>query len=460
MARRKRPYDYDLIVIGSGAGGGVAAHILARQGKKIAIVEEERIGGECPNWGCIPTKALLRSSELYREARESKRFGIRTATIGYNYHAVKNWVDIAVYRTGTAEGLRAYESEGIHIIRGKAYFISKREISVSDKRYSAKKFLIATGTRNFVPPIVGLTESGFLTHRSVFDLTQPPRSLFIIGGGPIGCEFAQAFSDFESGVVMAEVGERLIARENPEAGDLIGKIFRKRDVVVLTNTKVIKVERDRVKKIVYFEQNGKIHSVRVDNILLAAGMIPNTDLALENAKVAYNQHGIIVDETMRTTARNIYAAGDVAGPYQFTHMATYQSKIAAHNMYSRKKLVVDYHAVPRCVFTSPEVASVGYTDAQAQAFKIKFDTASVDIDIIGRANTSDDHEGFVKVSARKKDGVIIGATIVAPRAGEMIHELALAVNKGLTVADVANTIHAFPTWSEAIRVACHKLIKQ
>lgn len=459
MARRKRPYDYDLIVIGSGAGGGVAAHILARQGKKVAIVEEERIGGECPNWGCVPTKALLRSSEMYHTAKESKKFGIRAATIGYNYHAVKNWVDIAVYRTGTTEGLKAYENEGIHLIRGRAYFLSQHKISVSDKHYSAKKFLIATGTRNFIPPIPGLTESGFLTHRSVFGLTQPPKSLFIIGGGPIGCEFAQAFSDFESGVIIAEVGDRLIARENPEAGDLVGKLFKERDIAVLTNTKVIKVESDRAKKIVYFEQNGKIHSARVDNILLSAGMLPNTDLALENAKVAYNQHGIIVDETMRTTTRNIYAAGDVVGPFQFTHMATYQSRVVAHNLYNRRKLAIDYHAVPRCVFVSPELASVGYTDAQAKAFKIKFDTASVSIDIIGRANTSDIHEGFVKVSARKKDGVIIGATIVAPRAGEMIHELTLAVNKGLTVADVANTIHAFPTWSEAVRIACHKLVK-
>lgn len=460
MAKHDRVYDYDLIVIGSGAGGGVAAHISARQGKKVAIVEDEKVGGECPNYGCIPTKALLQAAEHYRNAQKAKRFGIRTSALNFNYTTIRKWKDETVERTGVKEGAKAYASEGIALIKGHAHFISPHEISTGQRRYTARKFLIASGTRDFVPPIEGLAEAGYITYRGAIDLKKPLKSVFVIGGGAIGCEFAQVFATFGSKVTMAEYGPRLLPKEDKEVGDLLQAVFEQIDgIEVLTGTEVLKVHKQGRKKVVHYRQAGQVHTAKVDEVMLAAGKVANTDLGLENAGVKYGRF-IHTDKHMQTTAKHIYAAGDVAGPYMFTHMASYQSRIAAHNMWTQKPNWVgaNYHAVPRCVFTSPEVAAAGLTEAELQNKGWKYKIGTAQVAVLGRANTSDEDIGFVKVLASKDKGVILGASIVAPRAGEMIHELTLAIEKNLTVKDVADTIHAFPTWSEAVRIACAKIV--
>jgi pyruvate/2-oxoglutarate dehydrogenase complex dihydrolipoamide dehydrogenase (E3) component len=261
------------------------------------------------------------------------------------------------------------------------------------------------------------------------------------------------FSSFDSKVILAEYAKHLIPREDPEAGQLLQALFERDGIKVLTDTEVTKVEQRGGKKVVHFRRGGRPGMARVDEILLAAGMRPNLDMGLENAGVDYTSRGITTDNTMVTSNSNIYAAGDVAGPYAFTHTASYQSRVAVHNMYEKHKVVAKYHAVPRVVYTDPEVASVGMTEAHLRHRKIKYLTNAVSIDIIGRANTSNRMDGFVKVIT-SRTGTLLGATIVAPHAGEMIHELALAVNLGLKADDIASTIHAFPTWSEAVRIAC------
>lgn len=458
--RRDHVYDYDLIVIGSGAGGGVSAHIAARAGKKVAVIEDDTIGGECPNFGCVPTKALLQAAEYYRSAIAAKDFGIRVSAVNFNYPTIKKWKDLAVMRTGTADGDRAYAADGIAVIKSHAHFINPFEISTGHRRLSASKFLIATGTRNFIPPIEGLEEAGFITYRDAIDLTKPLRSVFIIGGGAIGCEFAELFATFGAKVTIAEFAPHLLPKEDVEVGELIAAVFEhNRGVDVRTSSEVLSVHKKGGKKVVHFKQDGKVHSASVDEILVATGKVANTDLGLENAGVKYDRRAIQVNPYMQTTAKHIFAAGDVAGPYMFTHMASYQSRVAANNMFHpRSKWVkADYHAVPRCVFVTPEAASVGLTEEEIKAKGWKYEVGTAPVSIIGRANTSNEDVGFVKVMAAKDSGVLLGASIVSPRAGEVLHELTLAIQHGLTAADVANTIHAFPTWSETVRIACSKI---
>lgn len=455
MAKNK--YDYDLIVIGSGGAGSVATHMSAALGKRVAIIEAEQIGGECPNWGCVPTKALLHAAEIYDAAKHGQQFGIRGSTLTYNYPSIKAWKELAVHRTGTWQGKRMFESEGVTVVAGAAHFISPHEITVNRRHFSAEYFIIATGTHNFIPPIEGLDKAGYLTFKEAGGLARPPKSLAIIGAGAIGCEYAELFSIFGTKIHLIDITPRLLMKEDEEVGALVRQQFEQnRGMNILMNTKVMKVEKEGLAKRVHYQQGRETGSIKVDEILIATGKLANVDIGLENAGVEYTPKNIIVNEQMQTTAKHIYAAGDVVGPYQFTHTAVYQGRIAAHNLWHRQKIHADYRAVPRCIFINPEIASVGLTEDECIKRDLKYKKALAPISIIGRANTSNVDTGFVKVIT-EPDGTLMGASIVSPRAGEMLHELTLAIQYGLTAQEVAHTIHAFPTWSEAVRVACNKI---
>ncbi len=457
--KHSRPvhFDYDLIIVGTGAGGGVAAHQARMAGKKVAVIEAEKLGGECPNYGCVPTKALLQAAETYKSAKEGERFGLKAKDIGFDYKKIKAWKTAAVNHTGAEEGEAFYKCEGIDVVHGYGHFIDPWRITVGGKRFSAKKFLIATGTKSVVPPIPGLDTTGYISYREAIDLDEPPKSLFVIGGGAIGCEFAEVFSSFGTKVHIADMAPRLIALEDEDVGELLGALFAQKGINVHTSVRVTRVAKKGNQKVVSIETGGKTQTIAVDEILLASGKAANTDLGLENAGVAYDRKGITVNDFMQTTSKHIYAAGDVVGPYRFTHTASYQSKIAAHNMYHREgKIKANYRAIPRCVFTDPEIACVGETEAQLKARGKRYQVGAVPISVIGRANTSGVENGFVKVLASNY-GTILGASIVSPRAGEMIHELTLAVQHKMTARQIAETVHAFPTWSEAVRKACQKL---
>ncbi|HSH31204.1 MAG TPA: NAD(P)/FAD-dependent oxidoreductase [Candidatus Saccharimonadales bacterium] len=452
--RLLKRYDFDLIVLGSGSGGAVGASLAAAKGKRVAIFERETVvGGECPNWACVPTKALLHAAHVYETVRGAAEYGVKTGPIEFNYKKVRAWKDLVVSRTGTAEGEKAFAEEGITVIKAAAKFTGSHQVTAKGKTYSAKNFLIATGTTDFVPPIAGLKQTGYITFRQAIDLPTPPKSLFVIGGGPIGCEFTQLFMSFGTKVHIADSLPRLLAKEDAEVGELVGAILASQGVQVLAGCLVTKVERKGHQKLVHCDTGGHKRSIIVDEILVAAGKAPRLDIGLEQAGVRYSRTGIATNRQMQTSVSHIYAAGDVVGPFQFTHTASYQSRIAAHNMYSRKKLSINYSSLPRAVFVRPEVASAGMSEETAKANGIRVKTGAAPIAILGRANTSNDSNGFVKVITDRK-GVLIGASIVAPRAGEMIHELALAIKLKATAQQVADQIHAFPTFSEAIKMAC------
>lgn len=455
MAKQK--FDYDLIVIGSGAGGSVAADIAAGSGKRVAIIESELMGGQCPNWGCVPSKALLESAKVLNIARTADAFGIRASTAGFNYPSVKAWKDLAVKRTGAHSSAKYYQSKGIGVYHGHAHFISPHEITVNRRHLSAEHFLIATGS-HWTSLSVPVSERVTVHNaRTIMDLPKPPKTLFIIGGGAIGVEFAELFASFGSKVYIAEEAPRLLPREDQEVSQLTEAVLAKRrGVQVLTKAKITGIGIDGISPRIEFLRGGQQHTVKADQVLVAIGKTPNVDIGLENAGVEYSQKGIETNEHLQTNVRHIFAAGDVLGQHMYTHVAVYESRIAAHNMLQKQKVTPDYRAVPRVTFISPEVASVGKSEEDCLKRDMRIKTAIVPVNVIGRANVSNAMDGFVKVITDPK-GVLIGASVVCQHAGEVIHELSLAIQYGMTASQVANTLHAFPTWSEAVRVACAKI---
>ena len=453
----KHTFDYDLIVIGSGAGGSAAATITARAGKRVAVIEEDTFGGDSPNWSDVPTKALLHAAAVYDEARHGNRFGLRTSTLGYNYPSIRSWKELAVERTGAANNRRYYEKQGISTFHGKAHFLTPHEITVNRRHLSAAYFIVATGSDWIIPTVQGLTDLSYFTPRTILEALRPPKSLFIIGGGQYAVEIAQLMATFGTKVYIAEQAARLLPKQDKEVGDLMERVLsEQKGVTVLTHTRVLAVEREGLGKRILISRGGTEKHVKADEILVAAGRQPNVDLGLENASVRYTPKGITVTDQLQTSTKHIYAAGDVLGRGSHTHDALLESRVAAHNILERTKITPDYTATPNVIFSTPEIAHVGLSEDDCRRRDLAVDTAIAPLSIIARSNTSDFRDGFVKLIADKK-GVILGGTIVAPHAGDMIHEIGLTVKHGLTAAQLAETPHAFLTWAEAIRIAAQKL---
>lgn len=454
---RKPQFDFDLIVIGSGAGGSAAASIIARKGKKVAIVEADTFGGDSPNWSDVPTKALLHAAHLYDEARHGSRFGLRSSTLGYNYPSLRAWKDLAVKRTGAGGNRKFYENEGIATFNSPAHFLSPNEITVNRRHLSAENFLVATGSHWVTPDIPGLADVGFLTPRTILQAIRPPKSLFIIGGGTIGVEIAQMMAIFGTKVYLADIASRILPKEDEEVGVLMERLLTEtKGVSVLTQTRVLAVQSQSLRKKITYTRGGVEKAIQVDEVLVATGRSPSVDLGLENASVKYTPKGIEVNAHLQTSSRHIYAAGDVLGHNLHTHSALLESRVAAHNLLNKQKVSPDYTASPRLTFTYPGIASVGLSEDDCVKRDLSIQTSMAPLNMVARSNTSDFRDGFVKLLA-DKNGVLLGATVVAPHAAEIIHELALAIKHGLSAGDVAATPHAFLSWSEAVRVAAAKL---
>jgi len=454
---KKYEFDYDLIVIGSGASGSAAATIAAREGRRVAIVESDTFGGDSPNWSDIPTKSLLHVATLYDEARHGSKFGLRSATLSYNYPLIRAWKDLAVKRTGAASNKKYYESQGIDTYVGAAHFLSPNEISVNRRHISADNFLVATGSTWTIPEIPGLDTINYLTPRTILEAIRPPKSLLIIGGDDTAVEIAQLMAIFGTKVYIVERESRLLPNYDREVGELLERtLAEQKGITTLPHSSVVSVNKEGLQKRIIISRGGSEKSVRVDEILIADGRSPSVDMGLENAGIKFTASGIKVNEHLQTNVRHIYAAGEVLGRDSHTHTALLEGQIAINNIFKNNKIAVDYSVSPRVIFTHPAIATVGLSEDDCTRNKRAINKAIAPLNIIARSNTADFRDGFVKIITDKR-GVVLGATIFSPAAGEMIHELALAVRCGLNVSDVAQTPHAFLSWSEAIRVAANKL---
>ncbi len=454
---KKHTFDYDLIVIGSGASGSASATIAAREGKKVAIIESDAFGGDSPNWSDIPTKALLHAANLYDEAKHGARFGLRSATLGYNYPSIRAWKDLAVKRTGAGGNKRYYENQGIDTFVGAAYFLSPNEVSVNRRHLSAEYFIIATGSHWVIPEIQGLNSINYLTPRTVLEEIKPPKSLLVIGGAETGIEITQLMSIFGTKVTIVDIASRLLPHHDSEVGELIERIYtEQKGVSVLTHAKVLSIEKDGLGKRAVISRGGVEKSIRIDEVVIAASRMPNVDIGLENAGVKYTGKGIEVNSNLQTSVKHIYAAGEVIGRGSSTHTALLEGQVAINNILNKNKITPDYSALPEIVFINPGIASVGLSEDDCRKRDMPINKAIAPLNIIARSNTSDFRDGFVKIITDKKD-IVIGATVVAPHAAEIIHELVIAVKYQMTAAELATTPHAFLSWSEAVRVAAGKL---
>lgn len=446
--------DYDLIVIGSGAAGGAASLMAAGAGKKVALVEADKWGGSSLNYGDVPFSALFHASHLLAEATAGTKFGLSSQNLRYNYPTINNWKNTATRRAG-ANSKKVFDEAGIATFHGTAHFLSPHQISVGKQQLSARKFLIATGAHLLDTGIKGLDTVNFMTPESVLDMIRPPKTIFIVGAGSTGCELAQYFAELGTKVLIAEVAGRLLPREDEEVGQVFDGLFNHLGIKVLTQSRVVALEKDSVSKKIIFMRGGQEKSVRIDEVLLCTGSTPATDLGLENAGVKYGQHGIKVTKNMQTSMKHIFAAGDCIGGDSSSEKSVLEAGVAVSNIVSKAKNVVDYSGLCRSTRTYPMVASAGATEDDCIRRDRKIRKVIVPLSIVQASNTSDFRDGFVKVLT-DRNRKIVGATIVAPQAGIMIQELAMAIRFGMTAGDIADTPHIATEWSEAVRIACRR----
>ena len=455
---QKPTFDYDYIVIGSGAGGSPAASILASAGKKVAVVEKSTFGGESPNWGDVPTGFMSYTINTYQITKNAAKFGLRTNSVGYNYPSLLSWKDVVTKRTGAGGNRRYYEKQGISVFAGNAHFLSPNEIAVNRRHLSARKFLIATGSDWQIPKIPGLENTTYHTPKTIFNLKRLPKTIFVIGSSTAALELAHIFSVLGTKVYIAEESSRILPNFDEEVSNLLTNDAKKnRNISVLTYTKVISIQKSSIQKRITFLQGQVEKSVRVDEILIADQQIPATDLGLENAGVKYTRKGVSVDYSLRTSARHIFAAGSVVDTTIQTHEVLSQSRIAAHNLLHNNKLKTGGSPRLQVAFTQPEIAQVSMNENDCRKKGIKVKMAIVPLTSAVRSNITDQRTGFVKLIVNQRR-VIIGATIIGPHASDMIAEISLAIRHKITSDELAATPHCFTSWSEAVRIAAGKLL--
>jgi len=438
--------DYDLVIVGGGAAGLIAARFAAQLGARVLLAERDRIGGDCTWTGCVPSKALIRVAKAAHEFRTADRFGLAQASVALDVSRVRAYVQQKVQDIYEPTAPEALEREGIVVAMGAGQFIDRRTLQVGDRTIAARRYLICTGASAVVPDLPGIAETPHRTYGNIFELPYLPASLLVIGGGPLGMELSQAFQRLGSQVTL--VAPRLLPHDDPAAGDSIARVFA-REGVRWTPGRATRVRQDRGEVIVSTESGEELHGT---DLLVAAGRRPNVaGLALDRAGVTYSAHGVSVDDRLRTNVPHIYAAGDVLGGEQFSHIAGWQAFEAARNALLPGSASGRPNPMAWVTFTDPEVAQVGLSEAAArQQLGDAVTIARWDIAQVDRAKCDDDEDGFIKLIADRR-GVLVGATIVASRAGEMSGELSLAIAQRLTIGNLATAVHAYPTYTTALQ---------
>jgi pyruvate/2-oxoglutarate dehydrogenase complex dihydrolipoamide dehydrogenase (E3) component len=448
---------YNLVVIGAGTAGLVCAAGAAGLGARVALIERHLMGGDCLNVGCVPSKSLIRSARAAADVRDAENFGIHVPG-GYDVDFSAVMKRVRRVRAGISpndSAIRFSNDLGVDVFFGDGCFRGPRAVQVGGAVLRFRKAVIATGARAIEPPVEGLSEAGFLTNETVFSLTKLPSRLAVIGGGPLGCELAQAFGRLGCNVSLLHRGPRIMAREDADAARIIEGSLRKDGVKLFLSCGVRRVEKTDAGKIVHLETGSEKEQITVDEILIGAGRVPNVSgLGLEAAKVKYDgKAGVKVDEYLRTSNPSIFAAGDICSPYRFTHTADAQARIVIQNalFWGRKRSST--LTVPWCTYTDPEIAHVGMYEEDAREKGIPFQTFTVPMSDVDRAVTDGETDGMVRIHVRKGGGRILGATIVAHHAGEMISEISTAMGAKMGLGSLSGVIHPYPTQAEAIRKA-------
>jgi pyruvate/2-oxoglutarate dehydrogenase complex dihydrolipoamide dehydrogenase (E3) component len=443
---------YNLVVVGAGTAGLVAAAGAAILGARVALVERQLMGGDCLNYGCVPSKALIRAARAAYAVTEAREFGIEAPPPTVEFADVMRRVRRVRAEIAPNDSVQRFARLGVDVFLGHGHFTGKRSLEVEGQRLDFKKAIIATGARAAVPPIPGLAEAGYLTNETVFSLTALPRRLIVIGGGPIGCELAQAFARLGSQVSLVSDVPRLLPKEDPDVAALLEQQFRREGIDLILGAKVERAEKSAVGKILIVNRAEKNETVVGDEILLAAGRVPNVEgLNLEAAGVKHNDKGVIVDDHLRTSNKDIFTAGDIGSPFHFTHTAEALGRIALQNaLFFGRKRASDL-VIPWCTYTSPEIAHVGLNQEGASKSGVETETFHIPFKDNDRGVVDNDTQGFARVHVRKKDGRLLGATLVSNHAGESIGELVMAIQHKMNVGALGSVIHPYPTQAEIIK---------
>ena len=449
--------EYDLIVIGAGGAGSTAASSAAGMGKRVALIERDKLGGTCLNYGCDPTKTLLHTAHLLYQAQHASTLGLRIPQAKADWAAVQAHVRQVqkTIRGGTLEQARAgIAAQGIDLFMGEAAFTSPHEIRVNGETLQGKHFVIATGTTAFIPDIEGLAETGYITNVEAVSLPDLPKRLVVIGGGPIGLEFAQMFSRFGVQVTVLEREKQPLPREDTELAMALCSQLRAEGIRLEFGSEMRCGEIDEHGKHIHIHgEDGKEETLLTDQILVAVGRRPALDkLNLEAAGVHYTEKGITANATLRTNVPHIWAAGDITSKYQFSHVASDQGELVAYNVFAKKTQEFDERFIPWVTFTDPELARVGMTEADLQEAKIEYRVGRVDFNKLDRAITNDQTFGSVKLLANA-DGNILGGHILGANAGDLIAPVVYAMRFGLTAKMMAEAMLPYPTMAEAVRWA-------
>ena len=449
--------DRNLLVIGGGSAGLVSAYIAAAVKARVSLVEADKMGGDCLNTGCVPSKALIRTARFIAEAKRAEELGIRSVELDFSFSEIMERIQTIIQEIEPHDSVARYQSLGVDVIQGKAHIHSPYEVEVNGQGITSQNLIIATGARPAVPPIAGLDEVDYLTSDNLWQLKSLPGSLLVLGGGPIGCEIAQCFRRFGSDVTILEMADSILANEDKMISQIISKKFEQEGIKIQTQQKAISITRTENGVCLVCEQQGQTHSFSAEKILVATGRSANTQgFGLEELGLEMNPTGTIATNArMQTNISNIYACGDVAGPYQFTHAAAHQAWYCAVNAlfspFARFK--INYDALPFATFTDPEVASVGLNEKRAQRAGIQYEVTEYNLADLDRAIIDSAAEGIVRVLTVPGKDRILGASIVSQHASEYLTEFTSAIKHGHGLNSILGTIHIYPTLSEANKYA-------
>jgi pyruvate/2-oxoglutarate dehydrogenase complex dihydrolipoamide dehydrogenase (E3) component/uncharacterized membrane protein YdjX (TVP38/TMEM64 family) len=455
-------FDRNIVVIGAGSGGLVSAYIAAAVKANVTLVEKHKMGGDCLNTGCVPSKALIRSAKLLSHMSRSKEFGIHTAKADFNFAEVMERIQHVIKEIEPHDSVERYTGLGVECKTGTAKILSPFEVQVTDaagnvSKLTTKNIIIAAGARPFVPPIPGIDQIPYFTSDNVWSLRELPKRVVILGGGPIGSELTQCFARFGAQVSQVEMAPRIMVREDPEFSTMVQKKFEAEGVRVLVNHKAKQFIVENGEKLLIAEHNGQDVRVPFDALIVAVGRTPNVaGYGLEELGIPLNKNKTVeTNDYLETIYPNIFAVGDVAGPYQFTHVAAHQAWYAAVNALfgTFKKFKADYSVIPWATFTDPEVARVGLNEQDAKEKGIPYELTTYGIDDLDRAIADSEAHGLVKVLTVPGKDKILGVTIAGEHAGDLLAEYVLAMKHGLGMNKILGTIHTYPTMAEANKYA-------